>query len=88
MNLRNCDACGKRFKELNRVEVGKHKQEWHVCPSCYTNVIPRISKETEVPLLSLLFPFGKLSFRIEVEGDPVEAVKSVVQRIKPKESLS
>ncbi len=58
MNLRTCDCCGKRFKELSRVEVGKHNQEWFVCADCYTYEVPRISKETEVPLLSLRFPFG------------------------------
>lgn len=59
MNLRACDCCGKKFKELNRVEVGKHSVEWHVCADCYTYEVPRISKDTEVPLLSLLFPLGK-----------------------------
>lgn len=58
MNLRPCDCCGKDFKELSRVEVGKHNQKWFVCADCYENVVPRISKETEVPLLARLFPFG------------------------------
>lgn len=55
MNLRLCDCCGKQFKELNRVEVGKHNVEWFVCAACYNNVVPHISKETEVPLLSVKF---------------------------------
>lgn len=59
MNLRYCDCCGKQFKELNRVEVGKHNVEWFVCADCYTNTVPHISKETEVPLLSV-----KLGLRI------------------------
>jgi hypothetical protein len=52
MNLRHCSSCGKRFKELNRVEVGKHNTEWFVCADCYTNVVPRIPRDTDVPLLS------------------------------------
>jgi len=58
MNLRTCDCCAKRSKELNRVEVGAQHTEWYVCADCYTNVVPRIPRTTEVPLLSTLFPFG------------------------------
>lgn len=58
MNLCFCDCCGVRSKELNRVEVGKHATVWHVCADCYTYKVPRISRDTEVPLLSLMFPFG------------------------------
>ena len=60
MNLRTCDCCREHgFKELNHVEVGKHHVEWFVCADCYNNVIPRMPKDTEVPGLSLLLPFGR-----------------------------
>lgn len=59
MNLRYCDCCGKQFKELNRVEVGAYHQEWFVCAGCYTDKVPHIPKNTEVPSLSLLFDFKK-----------------------------
>lgn len=58
MKLRHCDYCGNQFKELSRVEVGKRNKEWFVCADCLTHKVPRISKETEVPLLSTLFQFG------------------------------
>jgi len=60
MNLRPCDCCGKSFKELSGpVTVGAHKQQWFVCGPCLNNVVPRIPKDTEVPLLSTLFNFSK-----------------------------
>ena len=58
MNLRTCDCCRGRFKELNRVEVGKANTEWFVCADCYNNTVPRIPRDTDVPLLSIMFPFG------------------------------
>lgn len=58
MNTRLCDCCGLECQENWRVEVGKYRAEWFVCTDCHNNVVPRISKETEVPLLSILFPFG------------------------------
>ena len=58
MNLRTCDCCGKSFKELSRVEVGKPSREWFVCAGCYNNVVPRIPRDTAIPLLSTFFPFG------------------------------
>jgi hypothetical protein len=42
MNLRCCDSCSRRFKELNRIEIGKQNTEWYVCADCYTDVVPRI----------------------------------------------
>jgi len=41
MNLRTCDCCGARRKELNRVEVGAKSVEWFVCEDCYTQYVPR-----------------------------------------------
>lgn len=46
---------------------------------------PVVATPNIITLLSLRFPFGKLSFRIEVEGDP-ELVKSALQRAQRKES--
>jgi ribosome-binding protein aMBF1 (putative translation factor) len=58
MNLRNCDCCGKRSKELSRTEVGSANSEWFVCADCYNYEVPRIPRDTDVPLLSRMFPFG------------------------------
>jgi hypothetical protein len=58
MNLRYCDCCGKQFKELSRVHVGKKKVEWFTCADCTNNVVPRIPRDTDVPLLSVRM--GKL----------------------------
>jgi hypothetical protein len=57
-NLFTCDCCGKRARDQHTVYVGKHRVEWTVCADCLNNKVPRISKDTEVPLLSLRFPFG------------------------------
>ncbi len=39
-------------------------------------------------LLSLRFPVGGLSFHINVEGDPIELVKTALQRVQRKGSRS
>jgi hypothetical protein len=57
--MMHCSCCGWRFKELTRVEVGTPAQEWFVCADCYTNVVPRIPRDTSVPHLSVLLGTGK-----------------------------
>jgi hypothetical protein len=56
MALRFCDCCGKRT-QTSRVNVGAKDQQWFVCADCYKDVIPRIPKTSEVPLLSVLLGF-------------------------------
>lgn len=56
-DLFTCDCCGKRARDQHTVRVGKRRELWIVCADCRNDVVPGISDETEVPLLSTKFPF-------------------------------